>query len=288
MPLVSIVSISYNHEKFIRQTLDGFVMQKTNFPFEVIIADDASTDGTQAIIREYAEKYPDIIKPVLREKNTGSGCNFLDACKKINAKYVATCEGDDYFTDPCKLQKQVDFLEANPGFSVCFHPVKVIFDDNSKPGKVYPSSFYRTNKSFGFENLLNNNFMQTCSVMYRWRFNEENIEDYLPVDILPGDWFLHLLHAEKGYIGCVNEIMSVYRRHGGGLFWDAAERRTRHKVYAKYGINHALFYKAVSTHFKDKLTLRWNFYVMRYTIRIIMALLKNKEFDKLKRLMKIL
>lgn len=126
-PLVSILCMVYNHEPYLRQCLDGFVMQKTTFPFEAIVHDDASTDGSAAIIREYAEKYPDIIKPIYETENQYRKGAASESAKKINAafnpntKYYALCEGDDYWTDPNKLQIQVDFLEAHPDYSLTVH-----------------------------------------------------------------------------------------------------------------------------------------------------------------------
>lgn len=125
-PLVAIRCITYNHEQYIRDALEGFVMQKTNFPFVAIVHDDASTDGTATIIREYAEKYPDIIKPIFETENQyskrdGSLAKIMrKAIEATGAKYVALCEGDDYWIDPLKLQKQVDFLEANPEYEMCY------------------------------------------------------------------------------------------------------------------------------------------------------------------------
>ena len=118
IPLLSIRCLVYNHEPFLRQCLDGFVMQKTNFPFEAIVHDDASTDGSAAIIREYAEKYPDIIKPIYETENQyskrdGSLTRIMDAAMHPDSKYVALCEGDDYWTDPNKLQMQVDVMESD-------------------------------------------------------------------------------------------------------------------------------------------------------------------------------
>ena len=115
--MVTIRCITYNHESYIRQCLDGFLMQKTTFRFEAIVHDDASTDGTATIIREYADKYPNIIKPIFETENQyskrdGSLRRILDA--HTHGKYIAMCEGDDYWTDPYKLQKQVDFLESHP------------------------------------------------------------------------------------------------------------------------------------------------------------------------------
>ena len=134
--MVTIRCITYNHEPYIRQCLEGFVMQKTNFRFEAIVHDDASTDGTAAIIREYAEKYPDIIKPIYETENQyskrdGSLRRIMDA--HTHGKYVAMCEGDDYWIDPLKLQKQVDFLEDNPEYGMV-HTNFRIFDNLLWPG----------------------------------------------------------------------------------------------------------------------------------------------------------
>jgi glycosyltransferase involved in cell wall biosynthesis len=128
-PLVSIRCLVYNHEPFLRQCLDGFVMQQTTFPFEAIVHDDASTDGSAAIIREYAEKYPDIIKPIYETENQyskhdGSIRRAIEAVMHPASKYIAVCEGDDYWTDPNKLQIPVDFLEAHPDHSFSVHEYK--------------------------------------------------------------------------------------------------------------------------------------------------------------------
>ena len=132
-PIVSICSITYNHAPYIRQCLDGMLMQQTNFAFEIIINDDCSTDGTTEIIREYAEKYPDIIKPIFhRENQYQKGVRGMFAkyvFPKAQGKYIALCEGDDYWTDPLKLQKQVDFLETYPDYSLYFHNAMVHFED---------------------------------------------------------------------------------------------------------------------------------------------------------------
>lgn len=223
-PKVSILCITYNHGAYIRDALDGFVMQKTNFPFEVLIHDDASTDDTADIIREYAAKYPDIIKPILQTENQwsrGVSISKVFQWPRISGEYVAMNEGDDYWTDPYKLQKQVDFLDAHPDYSVCFHPVRVTWDNGKYPDSIFPSKkcrFYKT--TLELSDLLKNNFIQTNSVMYRWRRDCINI---YPDNILPGDWYQHLLHAQVGKIGFIPDIMSVYRRNDGGIWTGAYE-----------------------------------------------------------------
>ena len=130
---LSIICLAYNQVRFIKDALEGFVMQKTNFPFEVIIHDDASTDGTTEIIKEYEHKYPNIIKPIYQTENQWRKAKTMSKTfiyPHIKGEYVAFCEGDDYWTDENKLQKQVDFLDSHPDYTICFHPVNVIWEDN--------------------------------------------------------------------------------------------------------------------------------------------------------------
>ena len=122
-PLVSIICLTYNQAQYIRKTLEGFVMQKTNFPIEILIHDDASTDETADIIREYENKYPQIIKPIYQQENQYSKKVAIGATyiyPKVKGKYIALCEGDDYWIDPLKLQKQVDFLESHLDYALVY------------------------------------------------------------------------------------------------------------------------------------------------------------------------
>ena len=123
-PVVSIVCITYNHEPYLRQTLDGFLMQRTTFPVEIILAEDCSTDGTRVICDEYVAKYPDKIHYIVRDHNVGYNQNEYEAMQAARGKYIAFCEGDDYWTDADKLQRQVDFMEVHPDYSVCWHRCK--------------------------------------------------------------------------------------------------------------------------------------------------------------------
>lgn len=120
-PLLSVVTITYNHKPYIRKCIEGVLMQKVNFPMEFIIAEDCSTDGTRAICEEYASKYSELIRLIISNTNIGCNPNELRAMTAAKGKYIAYCEGDDFWTDPLKLQKQVDFLESHPEYSVCFH-----------------------------------------------------------------------------------------------------------------------------------------------------------------------
>lgn len=246
---VSVICVTYNHRAFIRECLEGFVRQKTDFPFEVIVHDDASTDGTADIVREYAANYPHIIKPVLQPENQwrkGKTMSKTFIYPLIQGEYVAYCEGDDYWTDENKLQKQVDFLDANPDHSVCFHPVKIKWEGDKKASSVFPSPSFRFHKTeLELSDLLKQNFMQTNSVLLRWRFHRDSY-DLIPDRILPGDWFIFLLHAQLGKIKMLPDIMSVYRKHSGGIWYCA--RRTPEWFIRKspYSIR---FFEAVREYF---------------------------------------
>lgn len=244
-PKLTIVSLSYNHEKYIAQTLESFVMQKTNFVYEVVISDDASTDNTANIIREYALKYPNIIKPILREKNIGAEENYFDALSKVKSEYLLYTDGDDYFTDPLKLQKQVDYLDAHPECSICFHPVKVTVEDAPDKDSLFPLPNHRFNKVIlELDDLVLLNFIQTNSCVYRWAFGKDKkAREAFPPNIIPGDWYMHLLHAKKGKIGFIDEVMAVYRRHPGGIWWESLF--DLNALHLKHGVNELNFYIAV-------------------------------------------
>ena len=211
--LVSIRCITYNHAPYIRQCLDGFVMQKTNFRFEAIVHDDASTDGTADIVREYAEKYPEIIKPILQTENQyskhdGSICRALDAAMSPTAKYVAMCEGDDYWIDPYKLQKQVDFLEINSQYSACAHQSKVI-------GKGSGLFMMNVPEKIEMKHLLSRSrLFHTASFIYR-NAPIKNLPQ-IEKSVLSGDKLLFLKCVSIGPIKYLDDVMCVYRKHDTG------------------------------------------------------------------------
>ncbi len=248
-PKVSVVVLSYNQGAFIRQALDSFVMQKTNFPFEVLIHDDASTDGSADIIREYASKYPHIFRTVLQTENQwGKKSAWTDFLfPMVQGEYVAYCECDDYWTDENKLQKQADFLDAHPECSVCFHPVIVKWEDKSHEDSIFPSPEYRFNKDvLDLNDLIQHNFIQTNSVMYRWRFHKDPIS-LMPWDICPGDWYLHMLHAQTGKIGFIPDVMSVYRKWDGGIWAGALETDA---WFFSYALPHIRFFEDAEKQFR--------------------------------------
>lgn len=223
---VSILTITYNHERFIRQTLESILSQETDFNYEVIVADDASTDRTQEIIKQITDKNPGIIKPVLRKKNIGALANSLDTLKRATGNYIALCEGDDYWSDSRKLQKQVDFLDKNAEYVGSFHRAKVIYEDGSR-SSVYPD--VKDSTWYTIEELLKINYIPTSSVLYRR-------QDYskMPDNIMPLDWYIHLFHAKFGKIKYMPEVMSIYRKHDVGIWSDYDTDRD--KIWLKYGL----------------------------------------------------
>lgn len=274
-PMLTICCITYNHVNFIKQALDGFLMQKTNFPIEILVHDDASDDGTTEIIQSYVSKHPGKILPVYQKENQFSKgkrviVDFL--LDKIRGKYVAFCEGDDYWTDPYKLQKQVDFLEENPDFSVCFHPVMVKWEDKSLPDSIFPTSEYIDNKNeLTLDDLLKKNFIQTNSVVYRWQLKRE---EWPTEEFLPEDYLYHLIHAQKGKIGFLPDVMAVYRKHPGGI-WSGCGRTD--DWFVRCGVKHARFYQIIHKMYNIPVEDS----VRSLVQSTVLALIKSRTYGKL-------
>ncbi len=221
-PKVSICVPTYNHEAYIAQMLDGALAQQTTFPIEIVIGDDASTDNAPAIIRQYAAKHPDLIRAFLHPENLGPAepkefagrNNVILLLKACRGEYVALCEGDDYWTDPLKLQKQVELLDANPTFSFAHHNMTVIYEDGSPshPFNAPDQSFVSTVADV----LADRWFFATASILYRNYFKTESFADWHE-RAAAGDWALVIQLAAHGPIGYLPDTMGVYRKHRGGL-----------------------------------------------------------------------
>ncbi|MCC6762259.1 MAG: glycosyltransferase [Chitinophagaceae bacterium] len=200
--------ITYNHEKYIAQAIEGVLLQKTNFPFELIIGEDCSSDSTKDICIDYQIKYPDIIKLYLPEKNKGMQRNFFETMELALGKYIALCDGDDFWTDPDKLQKQVDALEKNQQAVLCFHPMTELHQN----GDIFPqksSVFHRPlNDRIA---LLNINFISTLTVVFR--NDSYNRALFRGVQAAMGDYILYLslLQSPRSQIIYLPEYMGVYR-----------------------------------------------------------------------------
>lgn len=226
-PLVSVTVATYQHINFIRECLDGILMQKTTFPFEIIIGEDGSIDGTAEICREYAEKYQNRIRLFLRDRslshytnNEGQVIRFNGLWNRMSArgKYIAWCDGDDYWTDPFKLQKQVDFLENNSEFSLCCHRYSIYNTSDKTYGKDYCSDLFHEGMAgiaFDPDFFLKNWIVKTLAVLYRRSTFDDSLassyKHYRDFHL-----FFHLLEKGKGY--CFNFNGGVYRVHDGGIY----------------------------------------------------------------------
>jgi len=242
-PLVSIRCITYNHEKFITDAIEGFLMQKTDFSLEILIHDDASTDHTADIIRKYQEKYPHLIRAVFQSENQyqqGKKPSRIlqNMCR---GKYSALCEGDDFWIDPSKLQKQVDFLEANPEFTLCAHDINIVDENGTILQRGSDNYLDRFNQDhvYDFDDIALGRFFYTCSMVIR---NE-------PVYPLPewtqqvygGDYTTQLLAASKGRIKYFEDVMGCFRMVPTGLsattdgtIEQKNKRIKQHKLYIKH------------------------------------------------------
>jgi glycosyltransferase involved in cell wall biosynthesis len=210
---VSIAIVTYNHEKFIARTLDSVLMQRTNFNYEIVVGEDCSTDKTRDILIDYQKRHPGKFHLLLNEKNLGmhkNGAQILDAC---SGEYIAMLDGDDYWTSPEKLQKQVDFLDSHQDCAVCFHDALIVYEDGSRK----PTSYRPSQKAFStVEDLLLDNFIPTCAVMYR-----NGLFGKLPywtAALKMGDWLIHILNALHGTVAYLDETMAVYVVHSGGTW----------------------------------------------------------------------
>ncbi|MCL1695381.1 MULTISPECIES: glycosyltransferase [unclassified Lysinibacillus] len=209
--LVSIHCLAYNHEQYIADAIDSFLKQKTNFKFEILIHDDASTDRTADIIREYEKKYPNLIKPIYQTENQYSKGVSVDHLNMIRAKgkYIAICEGDDYWLDPYKLQKQFDYMEKHPECSLCVHGGNVV-NASDKKFELYNRP-NKGNKEFSVEEVIEGGggLFLTNSMFYPLKFRKER-PDFL-VNAPVGDYPLVIYLSLLGTVYYMDELMSSYR-----------------------------------------------------------------------------
>jgi glycosyltransferase involved in cell wall biosynthesis len=231
---LSVFVLTRNHERFIEQALRGVLAQRTTFDFELVVGEDASTDGTAAIVRRLQAEHPDKIRATLRTHNVGMHRNFEESYRACRGEYVAFLDGDDYWTAPDKLQKQVDFLDAHPGYTLCFHNARVWFEGRGETGELlFDNPDGRT--TFEIDDLILANLVPGCSILARNGLIDR-FPNWLP-EVPLVDWVFNLMHARHGSVGYFPEPMAVYRRHGGGL-WSSQEGTRRNyeavlKVYEK-------------------------------------------------------
>jgi len=267
-PSVSIVCITYKHEKYITEAIESFLMQKTNFPFEIIIGDDNSPDGTPAIIKQYEENYPGIVRAVRREKNIGLMANFLDCMSKVRGEYTALCEGDDYWTDPHKLQMQYEALQNHPECDLAFHDVDFV-DENGQFMRRH--SWGRSNEKWFTGVYAGKRIVSaamtiphTTSMFFRSKFFDPAYFDFLG-KISAFDYPLTVTLCNAGDVYYIDKVMSGYRQHGATVSNSRsygynetllAEILEAHRKMDEY--YHQSFHKEIGMHLKGQLMMKYH------------------------------
>lgn len=273
--LVSVYCLAYNHGKYIRSALEGFVNQKTNFEYEVFVHDDASTDETAAIILEYAKKYPQIIKPIIQKENQyskGVSMLYTYILPNMSGKYIHACEGDDYWCDPNKLQQQVDFLEKHSEYMACVHSNYI---ENQRSGERFLNSRRKKNGNVKMKEIIEwNNVFHTSSILYR-RWAIENKPKYMKSINGVGDWFFALWLRMNGKIYYIATPMSVYRFGTEGSWTERNNNLDKNIKDKEYILNL----------FNQESNFKYNFYVEKKINRMhIENLYMKGDIQNLKRM----
>ena len=227
---VSVVLLTYNHERFIAQAIEGVLAQE-DVAFELVVTEDCSTDRTREIVREYAARFPGRVRALLAPRNGGMNLTLARGIEAARGRYVALLDGDDYWTSPQKLRRQVDFLDAHPECAICFHNVMVVYEDGTAPHPFHVARpTHRVSRPVPkpvstLADVAPGNFLQTCSVVFR-----RGLFGAFPpwyTGLVVGDWPLHVLNAEHGDIGYLDEVLAAYRVHPGGVWSGSLSRLAR-------------------------------------------------------------
>lgn len=259
--MVSVCMITYNHEPYIVQAVESALMQQTDFAYEIVIGEDCSTDRTRALLTDLQRRYPDKIRLLLPATNLGMMPNFMQTLKACAGKYIALLEGDDYWTDPRKLQKQVDFMESNPDFVLCYHSARVI-----QEGTEGEANFSNANQKevSTIEDLIRGWFIMTATILLRREAMPEFPGWF--AHVLNGDYALQLLLTHQGgKMYYLNEVMAVYRRHGTG-----ANSWLRGNIF----FTGLLF---LFKHFNEYSGLRYDALLRRQIARVYLKLMDNNK-----------
>lgn len=257
-PLLSVVCIAYNQERFIRQCLDGILMQETDFAIEILVHDDASSDKTASIIQEYEVKYPGRMHCIYEKENQFSKGVRIGASimyPMVKGRYVAICEGDDYWTDPHKLQKQIEYMESHSDCSFCFHNAIVRWEDGDKPDSVFADM---SERDYTGDELLDHWSAPTASFLFR----ADVLKDYACTfrkyrNLVVGDTPMAVFCSQYGKVHSIPEVMSVYRKHRGGYTGEFDSR----KLFL-FGLSWEEVRDALNSHYYGKLTsIMTGFYI---------------------------
>lgn len=224
-PMVSVLIITYNHEAFIEAAVESALMQQTTFPIEIVIGEDASTDSTRRIVTDFQKRFPDRIQMVLQHKNVGWRRNSVDTFRAARGKYVAWLEGDDYWTDPEKLQLQIEAMEANPNAFMCGARAMVQQDGVDVPGEVTPSDPAHMLATYGARELFAGRWwFRTCTKVF-----PRHVLQHSPERLIGDDWagtLWCIAYSGFGAVAFIDRVVGVYRQHPGGV-WTSMTRGQR-------------------------------------------------------------
>jgi len=233
-PLVSVCMVTYNHERFITQAVESVMMQETDFPIELVVGEDCSTDNTREILLELQKRYSDRIRLLLPERNLGPHKNFRSNIKASRGKYVAFMDGDDFWTDPLKLAKQVALMETEAAVRICFHPVSIVDETGMPSGRLYPISSHRRIRG-GLKDLLDSiachSAIPTGSVVMLRAVIPEVPENF--DKLLIGDCPYWVMALGSGIVACIDEPMTAYRQHDGGI-WSSKTQETQFEAELEF------------------------------------------------------
>lgn len=256
-PKVSVCMVTYNQERYIAQAIESVLAQETSFRIEIVIGEDCSTDGTRQIVERLAAANPEIIQLRLAEQNQGAKLNFVGAMGQARGEYVVILEGDDYFTDPLKLQRQVEALDAHPDWALCFHPASCRYEGGLQGPAVMPEGWDRSEATI--VDLFDRNFIPTSGAMFRNRLYPSLPTWFMRIEA--GDWALHILNAAHGNIGFLPEVMSAYRIHPAGSWsGSSVERRVVSIFELLTAVDHHFHGKYADEIDRHRIsTIRWLF-----------------------------
>jgi glycosyltransferase involved in cell wall biosynthesis len=240
---LSVMVITYNHERFLAQALESILSQHVNFDYEIVVGEDCSTDSTREVLNDLRRRYPGQIVSLMRNRNVGAMKNLQETLAACTGQYVALLEGDDFWTCDLKLQRQVDFLDANPTCAISCHRARLLDEMGTSKHSLFPvipAGVYT------LEDLLSGNFVMTCTVVCRW-----SSLGRLPgwfLDLGLGDWPLFALLATRGTINLMDDTMATYRVHQGGIWSSRTESsRFRESIRMLKALNEELAFEHAST-----------------------------------------
>ncbi len=272
--MLSVCMITYNHESFIAKAIEGILMQKTDFDIELIIGEDYSSDKTSEICKEYKNKFPNKIRLLLNERNIGVMPNFIQTLNSCSGNYIALCEGDDYWTDPYKLQKQVDFLEANEDFVICHHNMQIDYENDAS--EQHLSNSPEQKEVYTIEDLALRYSIFTSSSIFRNGLIKKLPDWFYKYSL--GDYMLYMIIAQYGKIRYLPDVMGVYRVHEKGV-WSMLSENSRFEKQLDT-------LKEFMTHFKTNDSV-CNCLKIRY-IEICLHLINTKDENYKNAILKLL